>query len=337
MIFRRQPLPLSEQPAERDSERLVAILKSENLHLKQGLINVQSNLADSVAVNTENIENCRTIEQNCDQLARESDAIRTETQVFSEAVSEMRQLAEQTDHQLAGIRKFVSMIENVAEQTNLLALNATIEAARAGEAGKGFAVVAGEVKSLSTQTQGAVASIGKSIQQILDNSKRVADRMRDLDERSSQILETLSNLGVRIHETSEHNVECTHRVTAANDRVFMSLAKLDHLLWKVNTYLSVIEGAPTFAFVDGHHCRLGKWYYEGDGHRQFAATPSFRGLENPHEKVHEATRRVFEKLGESSHLHDNSLMSVLSDMELGSDGVFEYLDRILSEKSNRIR
>lgn len=44
-----------------------------------------------------------------------------------------------------------------------------------------------------------------------------------------------------------------------------------------------------------------------------------------------------EQPGESSHLHDNSLMSVLSDMELGSDGVFEYLDRILSEKSNRIR
>jgi hypothetical protein len=47
--------------------------------------------------------------------------------------------------------------------------------------------------------------------------------------------------------------------------VFMSLAKLDHVLWKVNTYLSVSKGEPAFDFVDHHNCRLGKWYYEGEG------------------------------------------------------------------------
>ena len=326
----------SELPVEVDTDGLTEILRSENQQLKHGLANIQSNLAESVAVNANNIENYRQIEENCIQLSAESDGIRADTDEFSHAVSEMRQLAEETDVQLLGIRKFVAMIEEVASQTNLLALNATIEAARAGEAGKGFAVVAGEVKTLSNQTQEAVASIGKSIEQILTNSKHMAERMKSLDERSDQIRDTVSDFSDRIHETNEKNVEATRHVTGANDGIFMSLAKLDHVIWKVNTYLSVIEQEPNFEFVDCHNCRLGKWYYEGDGQRSFAATSSFRRLEAPHHRVHEATRRVFDLLESGLSRDDSTIADALIDMEQSSDGVFEHLDAILAEKKQQI-
>ncbi|MCA9265418.1 MAG: CZB domain-containing protein, partial [Planctomycetales bacterium] len=52
-----------------------------------------------------------------------------------------------------------------------------------------------------------------------------------------------------------------------------------HVLWKVNTYLSVIEGKRQFDFVSHHNCRLGKWYYEGDGRNSFGAMTSFAALE----------------------------------------------------------
>lgn len=113
-----------------DANAMVRILREENLRLKQGLVNIQSNLAESVAVNKENIENCRRIEDNCLRLADESQSIRTDSNELSSAVSEMRKLVETTDTQLLGIGKFVDLIEGVASQTNLLALNATIEAAR---------------------------------------------------------------------------------------------------------------------------------------------------------------------------------------------------------------
>lgn len=61
------------------------------------------------------------------------------------------------------IKVVAELIKEINEQTNLLSLNASIEAARAGEAGKGFAVVAGEIKRLSTQTEGALQTIGQIV------------------------------------------------------------------------------------------------------------------------------------------------------------------------------
>ncbi len=320
-------------PAHLDG--LVEILRNENTQLKLGLSKIQNNLAESVTVNGENIANCQRIEDNCRQLACESDRILSDTNEFSMAVSAMRQLVDETDKQLLGMHRFVSMIDDVASQTNLLALNATIEAARAGEAGKGFAIVASEVKTLSRQTQAAVASIGESIDAILTKSKQVAQQMHALDERSNQIRDTVAELNSRVVATNDMNADSTQRAVASNDRCFVSLAKLDHIIWKVNTYLSVIEGQPAMPYVDHHNCRLGKWYETGDGSRSFAKTRSYRGLEVPHASVHAATQRVFEQLeGHAPGTFDyKTIARRLQEMEKGSDGVFDFLDRILQEKN----
>ena len=331
MFFKRSQIQADCTPGE---SPFIGVLRSENLQLKAGLANIQANLAESVSVNNENIDCCQQIEENCEELSRESASIHEATDALSDALTEMRELAEETDRKLESIRSFVELIEDVSAKTKLLALNATIEAARAGEAGKGFAVVADEVKSLSSQTQDAVASIGDSIEEILANSNRVAESMRGLDERSDQMRETVSAFNDRIVETNSQNVESTRRVIGANDRVFMSLAKLDHIIWKVNTYLSVLDGQPAFDFVDYHNCRLGKWYYDGDGQQSFSSMPSFRGLETPHAQVHESTRRVFDILDSDLPNDDPVIAEALEEMERGSDGVFEYLDQILTEKKS---
>jgi hypothetical protein len=111
----------------------------------------------------------------------------------------------------------------------------------------------------------------------------------------------------------------------------MTLAKIDHVIWKVNTYLSGITQKEQFAFVSHHNCRLGQWYEKGDGFEFFKNTPSFRKLEAPHAVVHNATHKIFDAI-KDSELDIDKLMDGYREMEIGSDEVFKSLDQILSEK-----
>lgn len=302
------------------------------MRLKQALAAIQANLAKSVELNTTNIENCQRIESSCTELVQDSGAIDRETDAFSESVTEIRSLVEANNEQLRAMTSFVTFITKIASQTKLLALNATIEAARAGEAGVGFSVVAQEVKNLSSERY-AVEKIRLAIEKITDNSSTVSERMRDLDDRGNEIPQTITTLNSKVQETREMNADSTRQIIGANDTVFMSLAKLDHVVWKVNTYLSIIDGEPAFDFVDHHHCRLGKWYESGDGQRSFAEVPSFHSLETPHAQVHQATREIFALLESDASPADPAVQSTIDAMERGSEGVFDSLDRILAEKN----
>lgn len=322
------------QILKNDAEAMVSILRSENVRLKKCLANIQANLARSVELNSANTTNCKAIEVNCEELARDSLAIDDDTRSFTDAVTEIRDIVDVNDTQLGEMESFVSFITEIASRTKLLALNATIEAARAGDAGKGFAVVASEVKELSDQTQSAVGKIKDSIGTIKKNSERVSGRMGELDQRSKHISDTVTQLSGKVQETKQMNTDSTHQIAGASDTVFMSLAKLDHVVWKVNTYLSIIDGEPAFDYVDHHNCRLGKWYEVGDGHQSFANVASYGSLLAPHAQVHEATSEIFALLQAEVSTTDASIQAAIESMERGSDGVFDRLDMILSEKAS---
>ncbi|MCW8907639.1 MAG: CZB domain-containing protein [Sedimenticola sp.] len=107
----------------------------------------------------------------------------------------------------------------------------------------------------------------------------------------------------------------------------MSLAKLDHVLWKVNTYLSVNMNEPAFDFVDHHNCRLGKWYYQGEGKEFFSESSHYVAIEQPHSVVHQGTKGVFELLGTGQRDYP-ALMRAFRTMEESSQQVFAMLDRV---------
>jgi hypothetical protein len=168
------------------------------------------------------------------------------------------------------VTEFLKGIKTIASQTNLLALNATIEAARAGEAGKGFAVVANEVKELSKQTSSLVATVEESLVTIERTSQDVEEKMNKAINQSEENRETLEKFNEIVINTDSNNTQVMNNVSKNSDRIFITLAKLDHVVWKINTYLSILKKKPMFNFVNYHNCRLGKWYYEGDGKKSFA-------------------------------------------------------------------
>ncbi|WP_447828944.1 CZB domain-containing protein, partial [Aeromonas hydrophila] len=69
---------------------------------------------------------------------------------------------------------------------------------------------------------------------------------------------------------------------------FLNTTKLDHAVWK-NTIYRLIEQQHFHESVSDHaQCRLGKWYFEGQGAELFAHKSGFRELDGPHKRVHES-------------------------------------------------
>ena len=71
-------------------------------------------------------------------------------------------------------------------------------------------------------------------------------------------------------------------------RSFVETAKEDHLVFKMEIYrvfLGVSEKGPE-DFASHTACRLGKWYYEGDGKACFSQLPGYAAIEPPHKRVH---------------------------------------------------
>ncbi|HET7680018.1 MAG TPA: PAS-domain containing protein [Xanthobacteraceae bacterium] len=145
------------------------------------------------------------------QLHKTADIVRT-------AVSE----AEATNDEIAGlaaaaekIGEVVKLIQNIAGQTNLLALNATIEAARAGDAGRGFAVVASEVKSLAVQTAKATEEIISHIAAVQGSTDGAVDAIRRIAERMRQINEYTSDVAASVEEQNAATGAISHNVASA--------------------------------------------------------------------------------------------------------------------------
>lgn len=319
--------------AEMNGEQYCELLKKENDFLKNALINIQRNLAESVTINRDTLKDYDQIQLELKSLVTDSQEIQTTSSTLQKTVTDSKTQADSMESLVHEINDLLKSIVAISDQTNLLALNATIESARAGEAGKGFAVVANEVKELSKMTKKAAESITVSVSKIKSQSNVVSKSMGESEGQCNTIKTITEHFYSRLSTANEKNTSSVTKIAGTNDQIFMSLAKLDHVIWKINTYNSVVHNKPTFDFVDHNNCRLGKWYNEGDGKANFSSLPTFRNIEDPHFEVHHCTKKIFESFGKPDSVHEISRL--IEDMERSSDLIFSNLDRVLEEKNSR--
>ena len=162
------------------------------------------------------------------QVARQSLAAAGKgTQAVQDSIKGMNEIREQIQETSKRIKRLgessqeigeiVELISDITEQTTVLALNAAIQAASAGDAGRGFTVVAEEVqrlaersaeatkqiaaivKTIQTDTQGAVSAMEESTRGVVEGAKlsdaagQALAEIGDVSRNLAELIESISD------------------------------------------------------------------------------------------------------------------------------------------------
>ncbi|WP_415250069.1 CZB domain-containing protein [Sulfurimonas sp.] len=115
----------------------------------------------------------------------------------------------------------------------------------------------------------------------------------------------------------------------------MILSKLDHLLFKANGYKTVFTGEVHGQFLAETECRLGNWYFTGQGKDKFSKCPSYTKMAAPHKEVHDNIKKAVQCVAEGTCTeHSQNVMTYFHTAEEASKKVVSNLNSMLAEEKN---
>lgn len=191
--------------AEQQSQQITETSDAVN-NMTRSILQVSSNAGQASQVAQRSLQAATEGAQAVQNTIAGMNEMRTQIQETSKRIKRLGESSQE-------ISEIVELISDITEQTNILALNAAIQAASAGEAGRGFTVVAEEVqrlaersseatkqisaivKTIQTDTNGAVAAMEKSTEGVVEGA-----RLSDAAGQALNEIETVTNNLARLIE-----------------------------------------------------------------------------------------------------------------------------------------
>ncbi|ABE49513.1 methyl-accepting chemotaxis protein [Methylobacillus flagellatus] len=217
--------------AELQSQQITDTGEAVN-HMTQSIMQVSSNAEEASKVARRSLDATSQGTRAVQNTIAGMNEIRTQIQETSKRIKRLGESSQE-------ISEIVDLISDITEQTNILALNAAIQAASAGEAGRGFTVVAEEVqrlaersseatkqisaivKTIQTDTNGAVAAMEKSTEGVVEGAR--------LSDAAGKALGEIENVTNNLARLIEEISSATEAQTKAAATVSMNMQQIQNI------------------------------------------------------------------------------------------------------------
>lgn len=319
---------LAKQQGQTGSEEQIKLCKVLLDGTLEDVVAVQSDMNDNVnkAETIAKISNLAV--GSMDELGEITDSITSSLNDIMESANKSRDTATVLHKSVDDIANVIDLIKAVSDQINLLALNAAIEAARAGEHGRGFAVVADEVRKLAEKTQKATSEVEMNINLLKQNANEMFTQSEQVEKVSTDSSTHIMRFTEQFEKLRDQANSSSANSAAIVSETFVSLVKLDHVVFKLNGYKEIFARSGK-KLSDHFNCRLGKWV-AGDGRKRFGDNVMFPQITEPHQKVHENMNEAIELSARQDGANGERIINYCQSAENSSRQLFEVFREMVS-------